>query len=229
MTKYNKNNRYYKAMCVKVGEEFDEWLYRKYWDEELNSRDIAEIVYNKRKNGPNITRWMKKLEVPTRDRSSAVALQWVDNPERKKQAAKDAVKNMGAGTEGRIKLLKLMDSEEYKEKISLANGGENNGMWNPNLTEEDRMHTRNYRDYKVFKDGVLKRDGYTCVSCQSKRVDDLVVHHINGYHWDEGSRTEIDNGATLCKECHKKFHSIYGYGDNELFQFAQFMDLTLTK
>ena len=220
-------------MCEKVGEEFDEWLYRKYWDEELNSRDIAEIVYNKRKNGPNITRWMKKLEVPTRDRSSAVALQWVDNPERKKQAAKDAVKNMGAGTEGRIKLLKLMDSEEYKEKISLANGGENNGMWNPDLSEKERekqkYHSRRYPGYQDFRKKVYERDEYTCVKCSDDTGGNLVVHHLNGFHWDEESRTEVDNGATLCNECHNLFHSTYGRKHNNLFQFAQFMDLTLTK
>ena len=231
MTKYNKNNGYYKAMCERVGEEFDEWLYRKYWDEELNSRDIAEIVYNKRKNGPNITRWMKKLEVPTRGRSSAVALQWKDNPTRVTEHTQRMKRMWVKDTDNRIrnKIIKVMQSEEYRRKQSESKMGERNGMWNPNLTEEDRMHTRNYRDYKEFKDGVLKRDGYTCIRCQSKRVDDLVVHHINGYHWDEGSRTEIDNGATLCEKCHKEFHSIYGYGNNDLFQFAQFMDLTLTK
>src|SRR5699024_4547332 len=229
MTKYNKNNRFYKGMCERVGQDFEKWLRTKYWEEEKAAREISELAYGVRTNSPNVIGWMKKLDIPTRERSDAVALQWKDNRERRKQQALIAKKKMSARTPGRKRLIKLMQTDEYKKKQRISKTGERNGMWNPNLTEEDRMHTRNYRDYKVFKDGVLKRDGYTCIRCQSKKVDDLVVHHINGYHWDEGSRTEIDNGATLCNECHKEFHSIYGYGDNDLFQFAQFMDLTLTK
>ena len=229
MTKYNKNNKFYKGMCERVGQDFEKWLRTKYWEEEKATREISELAYGVRTNSPNVIGWMKKLDIPTRERSDAVALQWKDNGERRKQQALIAKKKMSAGTPGRKRLIKLMQTDEYKKKQRISKTGERNGMWNPNLTEEDRMHTRNYRDYKEFKDGVLKRDGYTCIRCQSKRVDDLVVHHINGYHWDEGSRTEIDNGATLCEKCHKEFHSIYGYGNNDLFQFAQFMDLTLTK
>ena len=226
-------------MCEKVREEFDEWLYRKYWDEELNSRDIAEIVYNKRKNGPNITGWMKKLDIPVRDRSSAVALQWKGNSARKKQAAKDAVKNMGAGTPSRKKLVKTMQTEEYRRKQSESKMGERNGMygmtgaknhrWNHELTEEDRLHSRKYPEYERWRKSVYERDDYTCQKCKSRRGGDLVAHHINGYHWDKISRIELDNGVTLCEKCHLEFHNIYGYGDNDLFQFAQFMDLTLTK
>ena len=231
--KYNRNNKYYKRLCEKVGGDFAEWLHEKYHVEKLNSRDIAELVYDKRKNGPNIMGWMERLDIPKRTQSEAVALQWVDNPERKKQAAKDAVKNMGAGTEGRIKLLKLMDSEEYKEKISLANGGENNGMWNPDLSDEERerqrYHARRYPGYQSFRKAVYERDNYTCVHCGDDTGGNLVVHHLNGFHWDEDSRTEVDNGVTLCNECHKEFHSTYGNRHNNLFQFAQFTDLTLTK
>ena len=241
MTKYNKNNGYYKAMCERVGEEFDEWLYRKYWDEELNSRDIAEIVYNKRKNGPNITRWMKKLEVPTRDRSSAVALQWKENPTRVTEHTQRMKRMWVKDTDNRIrnKIIKVMQSEEYKEKQRISKMGERNGMygmtgansprWNHELTEEDRLHSRKYPEYERWRRAVYERDDYTCQKCKSRRGGDLVAHHINGYHWDKVSRTELDNGVTLCERCHLEFHSIYGYGDNDLFQFAQFMDLTLTK
>lgn len=233
MSKYNRNNKYYQNMCERVGGDFKEWLYQKYHTEKLNSRDIAELAYGKRKNGPNITNWMKKLGIPVRSRSEAVAMQWEGNEERKKQASEDAVKHMGAGTKGRIKLLKLMESDEYKAKIALANGGENNGMWNPNLSPEERerqrRHARRYPGYQEFRRKVYERDNYTCVKCGDDTGGNLVVHHLNGFHWDEGSRTEVDNGATLCNDCHNTFHKIYGRRNNDLFQFAQYMELTLTK
>lgn len=232
MTKYNKNSRYYKAMCEKVGEEFDEWLYRKYWDEELNLRDIAEIVYNKRKNGPNITNWMKKLGVPIRDRSSAIALQWKGNTARKKQAAKDAVKNMGADTPSRKRLLRTMQTEEYRRKQSESKTGERNGMWNPNLTSEEREkqreHSRRYPLYDFFRQQVYERDDYTCKTCNDDTGGNLVVHHLNGFHWDKENRTNVDNAVTLCEHCHREFHSIYGNKHNDLFQFSQYKQMKQT-
>lgn len=233
MSKYNKNNKYYQNMCGRVNGDFEEWLYARYWDEELNSRDLAEIAYGKRKNGPNITNWMKKLGVPVRSRTDAVALQWKDNPERRKKSAEIAIEYMGPGTPGRKRLIKIMQTKEYKDKISKANGGSNNAMWNPKLTDEERekqkRHARRYPGYNDFRRKVYERDNYTCLKCGNKSSGNLVVHHLNGFHWDEDSRTEVDNGATLCTDCHKEFHSIYGNRNNDLFQFGQFMDLTLTK
>lgn len=235
MTKYNKNSIYYKRMCERVGQDFEKWLRTKYWDEKLNSRDIAEIVYDKRKNGPNITVWMKKLGIPARDRSSAVALQWNDNPTRRKAQRQYMKKVWAEDTDGslRAKIIEKMQTKEYKTKISRANSGEQNGMWNPDLSDEERVrqryHARRYPGYQDFRKKVYERDEYTCVKCGDDTGGNLVVHHLNGFHWDEESRTEVDNGATLCNECHKEFHSTYGNRHNDLFQFAQFMDLTLTK
>ena len=36
-------------------------------------------------------------------------------------------------------------------------------------------------------------------------------------------RTDINNGITLCNICHKKFHDIYGYTNNNKTQFEEFM------
>ena len=235
-----REKKNYELMCEKVGEDFKDWLYTQYWDKEMNSRDVAELVYNKRKNGPNITNWMNKLGVPLRSSSEAVALQWKENHERRKQAGLDAVKNMGAGTPGREKLLLYMKTDEYKQKISDANSGENNWMfgrfgdkspmWNPLLTDEDRMDARNYKEYTHWRKKVFERDGYTCQICEDRRGGNLVAHHLNGYHWDKTGRTDVNNGVTLCVPCHKKFHRIYGYGDSDFFQFAQFQTSeTLTK
>ena len=220
-------------------DDFKGWLYEKYHVEQMNSREISEVVYGTKGNGPNIIGWMERLGVPRRSGGEAIALQWEKDPERRKLQAELAVEYMGAGTPSREKLIKTMQTDEYKARISRANSGERNGMygatgeknpnWNPNLTEEDRLHSRKYPEYEKWRKEVYERDNYTCQKCKSKRGGDLVAHHINGYHWDKDSRIEVDNGATLCEPCHKEFHATYGYGDNDLFQFAQFMDLTLTK
>lgn len=220
-------------------DDFKGWLYERYHTKQMNSKEISELVYGNRTNSPNITGWMERLGVPVRSQSEAIALQWDKDPERRKLQAELAVEYMGAGTPGREKLIESMQTKEYRLKTSLAKRGEKNGMygvtgensprWNHELTEEDRLHSRKYPEYERWRKEVYERDNYTCQKCQSKRGGDLVAHHINGYHWDKDSRIELDNGVTLCERCHLEFHGIYGYGDNNLFQFAQFMDLTLTK
>ena len=34
----------------------------------------------------------------------------------------------------------------------------------------------------------------------------------------------VENGITLCVECHKKFHMLYEYGNNTLEQFKKFIN-----
>jgi hypothetical protein len=210
------------------------WLYQQYHIEKMPTRKIAEIMYGKPKNGPNVLGWMERLGIETRTRSEAVALQWVDNDERRAETAERLIKNTGAGTVGRKKLINIMQTEEYKSKSSTAKLGSNNPMygvtgnkhpqWNPELSDSERISKRNYPEYTAWRASVFERDRYTCQVCLDEVGGNLTAHHINGYHWDEGGRTDINNGITLCEDCHKEFHSIYGYKDVNLFQFSQFLE-----
>ena len=223
----------YQKASDKLGEDLKSFIERKYHDEMLNVRDIAVLIYGRRSMSPNIIRWMERLGIETRNMSEAVSLQWVDNDERRKATSERAVENLGTNSDGRKKLIEIMQTDEYKEKISQANSGENNGMygitgelhhnWNPNKTMEDRKKTRKLPKYGSWRTAVFKRDKYTCQKCLDDRGGNLVAHHINGYNWDEKSRTEISNGVTLCEDCHKEFHKIYGYGNNNFLQFGQYM------
>lgn len=100
--------------------------------------------------------------------------------------------------------------------------GENNNNYNPNLTDEDRNYKRFGEDYDNFIKETLKRDDYTCLCC-GKRGINLNAHHLNGHNWDKKHRTDINNGVTLCKECHTEFHKIYKNGDNTIEQFKEFL------
>jgi len=67
---------------------------------------------------------------------------------------------------------------------------------------------------------IKKRDNRKCVICGSNKL--LNAHHLNGWHWDIEDRFSIDNGVTLCEECHHKFHDIYGWGGNTKEQFKEY-------
>ena len=107
-------------------------------------------------------------------------------------------------------------------KIFLS--GENHPRWNPNLSQEERKQGRNYPEYIEFIKKVLKRDNYTCQCCGDNNTKhDIEVHHLDGYDWCKDKRTDESNGITLCKNCHKNFHSIYGFGNNTKEQFEEWI------
>ena len=101
--------------------------------------------------------------------------------------------------------------------------GENHPNWNPNLTQTEREQSRNYPQYTEFIKKVMNRDNYTCQCCGNKLNNDGIVHHLDGYNWCVEKRTDETNGITLCENCHKNFHSVYGYGNNTKEQFEEWI------
>ncbi|WP_188017198.1 HNH endonuclease [Lentilactobacillus buchneri] len=55
-----------------------------------------------------------------------------------------------------------------------------------------------------WRNKVLKRDSYTCQHCGS--TSDLTAHHISYWSNDPVNRINVDNGITLCRECHAFEH-----------------------
>lgn len=121
--------------------------------------------------------------------------------------------------------LKKIDGKNYCAPCyhRLFLSGENNVNWNLNLSDEDRLSDRKYLEYTEFVRRVIKRDNYTCHYC-GKRNNNIEVHHLDGYNWCKEKRVDDTNGVTLCADCHKAFHSIYGYGNNTKEQFEEWID-----
>lgn len=99
--------------------------------------------------------------------------------------------------------------------------GENAYQWDPNKTHEERVIKRNYPEYKVWKRAIKERDDFTCQCCE-KRGGQLVSHHLDGYDHHPEKRLDLDNGITLCRECHGLFHKKYRSGNNTREQFVNF-------
>lgn len=84
--------------------------------------------------------------------------------------------------------------------------GENHPRW---LPEEEKTGSRGISGYSKWKRSVLLRDGNECVVCGKTCVDDgehLAIHHLNSYSAHKEMAIDINNGVTLCRECHLKFH-----------------------
>ena len=107
-------------------------------------------------------------------------------------------------------------------KMMICYSGENHHSWKKDKSEEERVQNRMYEEYYVFVRKVLSRDNYTCQCC-GQYSGNIEVHHLDGYNWCIEKRTEITNGITLCKQCHKNFHDIYGKGNNTKAQYEQWV------
>jgi 5-methylcytosine-specific restriction endonuclease McrA len=99
--------------------------------------------------------------------------------------------------------------------------GEGNPNWNEDLSLEERLRGRKYPEYYEWRILVYRRDNHKCVLCSSKK--NIVAHHLDGYHWAKEKRTDVDNGITLCEECHGAFHREYGRINNTREQFNEWI------
>ncbi len=61
--------------------------------------------------------------------------------------------------------------------------------------------------YKHWRKCVFQRDNYTCQHC-GQRGGDLIAHHLE--HWADNPdlRYAVDNGLTLCEQCHDVVHGL---------------------
>lgn len=106
---------------------------------------------------------------------------------------------------------------------SKHNRGKNHPLYNPDLTDEEREVGRNYTEYYDWRLSVFKRDNHTCQCCGDGKGGNLVAHHIYNYSEHKELRTDLKNGITLCKDCHRQFHSKYGFTNNNKKQLEQFI------
>lgn len=59
----------------------------------------------------------------------------------------------------------------------------------------------------MWSEDVKQRDGYKCVLCGSSVR--LNAHHIKPVSLYPECRNDLDNGITLCRECHLKQHGTF--------------------
>ncbi len=118
---------------------------------------------------------------------------------RKNPKHKELGKRVGLSNVGR----KL--SEEHKLKIGEGLKGKQAGSkswnWKGGITP---LRKKLYfsLEYKLWRKSVFERDDYTCVWCGS--IENLTTDHIKPWEDYPELRFAIDNGRTLCLDCHRK-------------------------
>ena len=106
-------------------------------------------------------------------------------------------------------------SQETKTKQSLRQKRENNHNWKGGITDN-----RKSLCFKTWRNKIKIRDNGMCRICHNKGSD---AHHLYSYNKYKDVMFELSNGVYLCKTCHTNFHSTYGFGNNTLSQFIEFI------
>jgi predicted restriction endonuclease len=96
-------------------------------------------------------------------------------------------------------------SEKTKEKLSEAKKGENNPMWKGGITPENKR-LRQSATFRRWREAVFMRDNWTCQICGIRGGVKLHPHHIKEFAIYPELRFDVDNGITLCADCHSKIH-----------------------
>ncbi len=97
---------------------------------------------------------------------------------------------------------KASPTEETRRKRSEALKGSKCHLWRGGKTAQATL-IRQSVDYKIWREAVFKRDDWTCKECH-KKGEKLNADHILSFaHYPE-LRFDVNNGRTLCVDCHKK-------------------------
>lgn len=107
---------------------------------------------------------------------------------------------------------KIMDDFEKRlnKKLGQMNSGEGL-IYEPNISIITRDYkfreeiTRNDKEVREWREKVFERDDYTCQDCDQKGGE-LQAHHIKSWSEHPDQRLNLENGLTLCRECHSKRH-----------------------
>lgn len=98
----------------------------------------------------------------------------------------------------------MKHSEETRRKLSESHKGSKNYLWKGGISKESKI-IRSGIEYRLWRESVFARDNWTCQNCKN-RGNKLQAHHIKSFTIYPEFRFAINNGITLCINCHKLFH-----------------------
>lgn len=232
---YYKTNQYYQAICKMCKYEYDK---------EIRQKNKEKISVRNKERWNNLT--LKQREDINLKRKYIKVICSSCNIEFNKRA--DSLKDWGGkcnkcatkevANRPEIKKILIHNGLEYikkygkipSPKLENRRRGENHHMWgvsikgdkSPNWKGGISLKNENIRtslEYSRWRKQVFRRDKYTCIICGDNKGGNLNADHIKPFSLFPELRLELDNGRTLCKECHHKYGAKVNY-KKEIIQDA---------
>lgn len=196
---------------------------------ENKSSDEIALFYNV--SGRTVRNWLSKEKLKTNVRYKGYSNILNLTELQKKTRNDNLIKAAKNKIKAKISCICEMCNSEYKVKESVyklgtrfcskkcvsnflfKNGPENHPRWLGGKSQENQIGRAN-NEYCEWRISVFKKDRFTCQKCllTGKKLN---AHHIDNWSEHEDKRYLLTNGITLCKECHKEIHKIYGQKTNK--------------
>jgi len=108
---------------------------------------------------------------------------------------------------------KMIGRKAWNKNLIGFMAGEKSHLWKGGITPINAK-IRTSLPFKNWRTAVFKRDNWTCYICK-QRGRKLEAHHIKSFSDYPDLRFSVENGITLCNECHKKTEN---YGRKNRFK-----------
>jgi len=106
---------------------------------------------------------------------------------------------------------KVVFTQEHKDKLSRIRIKMFDRIGR--VKRRESVHLRDRR-YIKWRSDVFTRDNWTCQTCGKRsQIGEKVyleAHHVKGWAKYKKLRYDVENGVTLCYECHRLTHNING-------------------
>lgn len=112
-------------------------------------------------------------------------------------------------------------SIEARRRISESKKGEKSPLWKGGVSGNNLLE-REGVEFRLWREAIFTRDAWCCQKCGRKGVT-LHPHHIESFASCLELRFAVDNGITLCRECHQEFHKRFGAGGNTREQLKEYL------
>lgn len=120
----------------------------------------------------------------------------------KKESRVNVGRKRSKKTKLKMSIAKRNMTLQNRINIGLGHKGDKHWNWKGGISPINKR-IRNSLEMKLWRKAVFERDKYTCVWCGQIGYK-LSVDHIKPFALFPELRFAIDNGRTLCWECHRK-------------------------